>query len=171
MRGVSKWFIQRTLHGAPPPRRREKFSAVQKVSFPVLKSECHFFFSTCCIPRLPSLNDHFGVHHSLKYPAFLRHLSIDSDIVAAPMSSEVAYRPQPFQKARPCFPERTRPEFRAVFHRLAADQEFRSLKTFRNQAHYAKRFVDADETIEKAVSTRSWQSSLMWPKTRVSGPF
>ena len=67
------------------------------------------------------------------------------------MSSDVAYRRQPIQNARPYFPERTQLEFRAVFHRLAADREFRSLKTFRKQAHYAKRFVDADETIEKAV--------------------
>ena len=67
------------------------------------------------------------------------------------MSSEVAYRRKPVQEARPCFPERTRPEFRAVFHLLAADEEFRSKKTFRKQVHYARRFVDADDTIEKDV--------------------
>ena len=67
------------------------------------------------------------------------------------MSSDDEYKRKPIQEARPFFPEKTRLEFQAVFRRLAADEEFCGLKTFKKQVHFARRFVDADESLEKDV--------------------
>ena len=67
------------------------------------------------------------------------------------MSSQHEYRRQAVKGAMSCFPERTRIEFQAAFQRLAADEQFLALDTFKKQAHFAQRFLDADESLEKDV--------------------
>ena len=67
------------------------------------------------------------------------------------MSTQEEYKRQAVKEAKPCFPEKTRLEFQASFRRLAAEEQFRALDTFRKQVHFAKNFLDADETLEKEV--------------------
>ena len=86
-----------------------------------------------------------------KYPDPLRPFKPGVRLCSIPMSFDDEYKRKPIQEARPFFPEKTRLEFQAVFRRLAASEEFCGLKTFRKQVHYARRFVDADESLEKDV--------------------
>ena len=67
------------------------------------------------------------------------------------MSTQEEYKRQAVKEAQPCFPEKTRLKFQASFRRLAAEEQFRALDTFRKQVHFAKTFLDADETLEKEV--------------------
>ena len=67
------------------------------------------------------------------------------------MSTQDEYKRQAVKHAQPCFPEKTRLEFQASFRRLAAEEQFRALDTFRKQVHFAKNYLDEDETLEKEV--------------------
>ena len=55
------------------------------------------------------------------------------------------------KEARPCFPERTAPEWQPYFRRLAEDQEFRDKNSFRGQVLYAKVFVEDEADNDKEV--------------------
>ena len=67
------------------------------------------------------------------------------------MSSEQPYTRVYVKEARPCFPERTAPEWQPYFRRLAEDQEFRDKNSFRGQVLYAKVFVEDEADNDKEV--------------------
>ena len=65
------------------------------------------------------------------------------------MERQESYKRVYVKEARPCFPEKTGRDLRPVFERLAEDEEFRSLKTFRSQVWFAKVFVEDEADLEK----------------------
>ena len=67
------------------------------------------------------------------------------------MSAQEVYKRQEVKEAVPCFPEKTSHEFQASFRRLAAEEQFQALSTFRMQVNFARSYLDEDETLEKEV--------------------
>ena len=65
------------------------------------------------------------------------------------MERQQSYKRVYVKEARPCFPEKTGRDLRPVFQRLAEDDEFRSLETFRSQVWFAKVFVEDEADLEK----------------------
>ena len=67
------------------------------------------------------------------------------------MYSEQPYKRVLVKEACPCYPERTRPDLQPVFQRLAVDEEFRAIQSFRGQVHFAKVFVEDEGELTKEV--------------------